>query len=403
MSAIPKALLRWYDKSARALPWRAPPGSRRRPDPYRVWLSEVMLQQTTVATVRPRYEAFLARWPNVEALAAAPLDDVLSEWAGLGYYARARNLHKCAVAVAGRGNFPDTEEGLRTLPGIGDYTAAAISAIAFDRRAVVMDGNIERVAARLFAIGTPLPKAKRELKAAIAAVWPLKRSGDFAQALMDLGASVCTPRAPKCLLCPITEQCEAREKGIAETLPVKAKKAAKPVRRGIVYALVNEHGEVLFERRPEKGLLGGMLGLPGTAWVEVAANSRRPPGAGAAGTRGPDPVLAMPRAGGAGEGSRVRDFVAPRDDGVFGGMANSKWRPAGTVTHTFTHFHLELDVMTARAPKGFRTERDQQWRAPGEARLPTVMRKAVERAIAFKDHSPAERTHKARIAYRAGR
>lgn len=373
-----EALLHWYGHNARALPWRTPPDSRRRPDPYRVWLSEVMLQQTTVATVRPRFEAFLARWPSVEALARAPLDDVLSEWAGLGYYARARNLHKCAVAVAARGGFPDTEDGLRALPGVGDYTAAAIAAIAFDRRAVVMDGNIERVAARLFAVETPLPKAKLELKAAIGSVWPRERSGDFAQALMDLGAGVCTPRAPKCLLCPLTEHCDARAKGIAETLPVKAKKAEKPVRRGVAFALVNDRGEVLFERRPEKGLLGGMLGLPGTAWVEASTPNLRHPEAGAAGTRGPSPALAIPRAGRSGDGSRVRDFVAPRDDDGACVFGVSSWRPAGTVTHTFTHFHLELDVMTALAPSGFRAGPDQQWLAPDRARLPTVMRKAVD-------------------------
>jgi A/G-specific adenine glycosylase len=378
MSAIPKALLRWYDKNARALPWRAPPGSAMRADPYRVWLSEVMLQQTTVATVTPRFEAFLARWPSVDALAAAPLDDVLSEWAGLGYYARARNLHKCAVAVAAHGRFPDTEDRLRALPGVGDYTAAAIAAIAFDRCAVVMDGNIERVAARLFAIETPLPKAKAELKAAIGAVWPAKRSGDFAQALMDFGAAVCTPRAPKCLLCPVTEHCKALAKGIAEKLPIKAKKAEKPVRRGVVYALVNERGEVLFERRPEKGLLGGMLGLPGTGWSEASNDRHRHPGAGAAGTRGPSPAPAIPRAGSSGDGSRVRDFVAPRDDGEACVFGIKKWRSAGTVAHTFTHFHLELDVMTARAPKEFFAGPDQQWLAPEEARLPTVMRKAVD-------------------------
>ena len=344
MSPDPKALLRWYDRNARTLPWRAPPGSARRPDPYRVWLSEVMLQQTTVATVGPRYERFLARWPSVEAMAGASLDEVLGEWAGLGYYARARNLHKCAVAVAALGRFPDTEEALRALPGVGDYTAAAIAAIAFDRRAVVMDGNIERVAARLFAIETPLPKAKGELKAAIGAIWPKKRSGDFAQALMDLGAGVCTPRAPKCLLCPLTEHCRARAKGIAEALPVKAKKGDKPLRRGVVYALVNDRGDVLFERRPEKGLLGGMLGLPGTAWVEQ-----------------PNPLPPF-----AGEGSL--------------------WRAAGTVRHTFTHFHLELEVMTARAPKAHRAEEGQMWLAPGEARLPTVMRKAVTRAVATSAH-----------------
>ncbi|MFN3960879.1 MAG: A/G-specific adenine glycosylase [Parvularculaceae bacterium] len=340
MPALSAALLKWYDASARDLPWRVGPQARKagaRPDPYRVWLSEVMLQQTTVATVRPRFDAFLARWPTVEALAAAPLDNVLSEWAGLGYYARARNLHKCAQAVAARGAFPDTEDGLRALPGIGDYTAAAVAAIAFDRRAVIMDGNIERVSARLFAIETPLPGAKPELKAAIGSVWPARRSGDFAQGLMDLGATVCAPRAPKCLLCPLSEHCEGRKRGIAGILPVKARKAGKPTRYGVAFALVNEKGEVLFERRPEKGLLGGMLGLPGTEWTEAPASSPQQKG-------------------------RVA------------------WRRAGTVRHTFTHFHLELEVMTAPAPNGRRAD-NELWLAPADARLPTVMKKAVERAL----------------------
>ncbi|MFZ5616057.1 MAG: A/G-specific adenine glycosylase, partial [Pseudomonadota bacterium] len=272
MPPIPQSLLKWYDANARELPWRVGPEARKageRPVPYRVWLSEIMLQQTTVATVRPRFNEFLARWPTVEAMAAASLDDVLGQWAGLGYYARARNLHKCAVEVARAGGFPKTEEELRALPGVGQYTAAAIAAIAFDAPAIVMDGNIERVAARLFAIKTPLPKAKAELKEAIGAVWPEKRSGDFAQALMDLGAGVCSPRNPKCLLCPLSAHCEARAKGIAESLPRKAKRPEKPLRRGIAYALVNSKGEILFERRPEKGLLGGMLGLPGTEWMSL--------------------------------------------------------------------------------------------------------------------------------------
>jgi len=337
MLALSSRLLRWYDANARDLPWRVGPAARRkgmRPDPYRVWLSEVMLQQTTVATVGPRFRAFIERWPRVEALAAAPLDDVLGEWAGLGYYARARNLHRCARTVAALGGFPDTEEELRALPGVGAYTAAAIAAIAFDRRAVVLDGNIERVAARVFAIATPLPKAKPELKAAIASVWPKSRSGDFAQGLMDLGALVCTPRAPKCPLCPLAEHCVARANGEAETLPAKAKKPAKPTRYGVVHALFNAKGELLFERRPEKGLLGGMLGLPGTEWDEKAK-----------------PLLPV---------GAVED-----------------WRRAGTVRHTFTHFHLELDVMTARAPVGFRAGCDQLWIRPEAARLPTVMKKAT--------------------------
>ncbi len=346
MSSIPQALLRWYDRNARELPWRVGPAARKRgerPDPYRVWLSEIMLQQTTVATVRGRFNEFVARWPTLEAIAAASLDDVLGEWAGLGYYARARNLHKCAVVVAGKGGFPDTEDELRALPGLGAYTAAAIAAIAFDRRAVVIDGNIERVTARLFVIETPLPKAKVALKAAIGSIWPKQRSGDFAQALMDLGATVCTPRGPKCLLCPVSDHCKARAAGIADSLPGKVERTAKPTRRGIAYALVNADGEMLFERRLEKGLLGGMLGLPGTEWMVKS------------------PVHAPPM--------------------------KAKWRSAGVVRHSFTHFHLELDVMVASLPASPRHKAgDDQgdsrlWLAPENARLPTVMRKAVAMSL----------------------
>lgn len=235
------------------------------------------------------------------------------------------------------GRFPKTEEELRALPGVGVYTAAAIAAIAYDERAVAMDGNIERVTARLFAIETPLRQAKAELREAIGAVWPNKRSGDFAQALMDLGAGVCTPRNPKCLLCPLSKHCKARAAGIADALPVKAKKTEKPTRRGVAYALINAKGEMLFERRPEKGLLGGMLGLPGTEWA-IGAPMSAPP-------------------------------------------IKAKWKAAGVVRHTFTHFHLELEVTTAAAPKAFRIGADQQWLAPDQARLPTVMKKAAIVAI----------------------
>ncbi|WP_207764682.1 A/G-specific adenine glycosylase [Hyphococcus luteus] len=338
---IPQALLRWYDANARDLPWRVAPKARKagaRPDPYAVWLSEIMLQQTTVATVAPRYREFLTRWPDVKAMAAAPLDDVLGEWAGLGYYARARNLHKCAVTVAEThgGFFPDTEEALRALPGIGAYTAAAIAAIAFDRRAIVIDGNIERVVSRLYAIDTPLPAAKAEIREKLEEIWPQKRSGDFAQGLMDLGASICRPKAPICLLCPVSSRCKAFKAGTQGNFPVKPAKKAKPNRVGAVFALVNAKGEMLFERRPEKGLLGGMLGLPGTEWKE-----------------------------------RIEADVfnaAP---------AQADWEKTGEATHTFTHFHLTLDVYAGAAPKGFRRASDQQWIKPEEARLPTVMKKAV--------------------------
>lgn len=364
MSAIPKALLEWYDANARVLPWRVGPAARKAgdwPDPYRVWLSEIMLQQTTVATVRPRFDDFLRRWPTIDAMAAAPLEDVLSEWAGLGYYARARNLHRCAVEIARRGAFPRTETELASLPGIGPYTAAAIAAIAFDEPAVVVDGNIERVSARLFAIETPLPRAKAEIRTAIGAVWPKKRSGDFAQGLMDLGATVCAPRSPKCSVCPLSSRCAAHANGIAEALPKKAKKAERPTRRGVAYALINAQGEILFERRPEKGLLGGMLGLPGSAW-----------------TASPSPVHGR---GVRGEGM---ECLAPSPPAPLplAGEGRKKWRHAGTVTHTFTHFHLELDVMIAAAPSSFRAGANHIWIRPEAARLPTVMKKATVIAIA---------------------
>jgi A/G-specific adenine glycosylase len=374
MSAIPRAVLKWYDANARDLPWRVGPAARKAgetPDPYKVWLSEIMLQQTTVATVAPRFEAFLARWPTVRTLAAAPPDAILSEWAGLGYYARARNLHRCAALVAERGDFPNTEEGLRALPGIGAYTAAAIAAIAFDRRAVVIDSNIERVTARLFAVETPLRKSKAEIRAAIGALWPKKRSGDFAQGLMDLGAMVCGPRNPNCGGCPLFAHCKARANGLAESLPRKAEKAERPTRCGAAYALVNRKGEMLFERRPEKGLLGGCLGLPCTEWVVSepplsAARTSPPQSRGRKTAAFPPPFT--------GEAS-----AKPTE----GGLANNAiWRRAGTVAHTFTHFRLELDVMTATAPKTFRATNGQRWLRPEEARLPSVMKKAVERALA---------------------
>lgn len=341
------AVLRWYDRHARELPWRIGPHARRageRPDPYRVWLSEIMLQQTTVATVRARYIEFLQQWPDVRAMACAEVDEILAAWAGLGYYARARNLHKCAQVIANDygGVFPDTPEELRALPGVGDYTAAAIAAIAFDRRAIVVDGNIERIVSRLFAIDTPLPAAKVEIRSYTDEIWPKSRHGDFAQALMDIGASVCRPKAPACMLCPMREACGAFEGATPERYPVKPAKKDKPNRRGIVYALVNSKGEILLEKRPDKGLLGGMLGLPGTPWQEEPLGSHQQ--------------------------------HAP---------ANVHWKSAGDIDHTFTHFHLALGVYIANAPKGFRRQQGQQWLSPERAKLPTVMRKAVDCACEF--------------------
>lgn len=338
------ALLDWYGQNARILPWRIGPeeiSAGEKPDPYHVWLSEIMLQQTTVAAVASRYVEFLERWPTVEAMAGAPVEDVLGQWAGLGYYARARNLHKCAVVIASEqgGNFPDTEEKLLELPGIGEYTAAAIAAIAFDKPAVVIDGNIARIVSRLFAIETQLPAAKPEIKRRTAQIWPAKRSGDFAQGLMDLGAGICKPKSPLCHECPISSVCDAYSLGLVERFPIKALRKVKPQRKGVVFALRNAKGEVLFERRPENGLLGAMLGLPGSPWAEEAS-----------------------------------------DDALVHKPVRADWALVGEVTHTFTHFHLALDVFIANAPQGFRRSVKQQWIAPNQARLPTVMKKAVELA-----------------------
>lgn len=333
-------LLDWYDRMARRLPWRTPPGSGERPDPYRVWLSEVMLQQTTVAAVKAYFEAFTARWPRVEALAAAEDAEVMAAWAGLGYYARARNLLACARTVAGAhgGRFPETEDRLRALPGVGPYTAAAVAAIAFDRPATVLDGNVERVMARLHAVEAPLPGAKETLRALAARLTPVERPGDYAQAVMDLGATICTPRALACGVCPWREPCLGRRRGIAAELPRKTAKPVKPMRFGIAYVAQRPDGSVLLETRPAKGLLGGMLGLPGTDWTAAAPAPRAP--------------------------------------------LSADWRGVGAeVRHTFTHFHLTLrvevaEVGAAAAPAG-------EWRAwteALEASLPTVMKKALRLA-----------------------
>ena len=295
-------LLNWYDRHARALPWRVPPGQGRA-DPYRVWLSEIMLQQTTVAAVKAYFERFTTLWPSVEALAAADDARVMAEWAGLGYYARARNLRACAreVAAAG-GRFPTDRAALQALPGIGPYTSAAIAAIAFDQPETVVDGNVERVVARLFAVETPLPAAKPELTRLAGTLTPQQRPGDFAQAMMDLGATICTPRSPACGICPLNDTCAARRAGIAAELPRRAPKAAKPQRQGVAWVVLNEDA-ILLEQRPPKGLLGGTLAFPSTGW----------------------------------DGS---DLPPPLD---------AEWQELGHVTHVFTHFALELQVMLAHA------------------------------------------------------
>lgn len=346
------ALLGWYDAHGRDLPWRAPPGGT--PDPYAVWLSEIMLQQTTVKAVTPYYAKFLARWPTVEALAAAPLDDVLSAWAGLGYYARARNLHACAKAVAHDlgGAFPAAEKELIKLPGIGAYTAAAIAAIAFNQKAAVVDGNVERVLARFCAVRTPLPKAKPELKAIAKRLAPETRPGDFAQAMMDLGATLCSPRSPVCALCPLKAQCEGHALGLETILPYREAKRAKPTRSGALFFALREDGAVLLRKRPSSGLLGGMTEIPGTPWKEAANDAR------------PDHLAQAP--------------------------IEADWLPvAGVVRHTFTHFHLELSVFAARV--GARAKLRASAR-PGDClwvqrrdlekqALPSVMRKVVAHAL----------------------
>lgn len=343
-------LLDWYDRNARSLPWRTGPAERKagaRPDPYRVWLSEVMLQQTTVAAVQPRFERFLERWPTVDMLAAAPLDAVLGEWAGLGYYARARNLHACAIAIAAvhNGRFPQDLASLRSLPGVGDYTAAAIAAIAFDQRAIVVDGNVERVMSRLFALEEAKPALKREAARVADAIWPQARSGDFAQALMDLGATICKPRAPECGRCPLAASCCARALGDPARFPLKPEKAARPQRYGIAYVLFDRSGRVLVERRPDGGLLGGMNGLPGGPWMEGAALEAPP--------------------------------------------AATGWTEAGVIDHVFTHFRLSLAVKAGAAPPRFRPRANMRFADPAEVRLPTVMRKALDRALGAREGGAA--------------
>ncbi len=335
--SISDALLGWYDRHRRELPWRARPGET--PDPYRVWLSEVMLQQTTVATVRPRFEAWVARWPDFASLAAASEAEVMAAWAGLGYYARARNLVAAAKAVVAdhHGAFPGTEAELRRLPGLGAYTAAAVAAIAFGERAVVVDANVERVVARLFAIATPLPAARPAIRAAADTITPDAGAGDFAQAMMDLGSAVCTPKRPRCLLCPLSPACRALAAGTPEAFPVKPAKKARPQRYGTVFWLARE-SEVWLVRRPDKGLLGGMRALPTGPWDDT------PPG--------------------------LED--AP---------AKTGWRLLNrTVSHGFTHFTLELALAKADAAGHLPNGPGEWWpvRELAAAGLPTVFARAAD-------------------------
>ena len=345
------ALLAWYDAERRDLPWRAK--RRQKPDPYHVWLSEIMLQQTTVKAVIPYFHRFLERWPDVLALAASPLDDVLAMWAGLGYYSRARNLHACAKVIAEQhgGEFPPTESVLADLPGIGPYTAAAIAAIAFKQKTTPVDGNIERVVSRLFAMRMPLPGAKREIKRLAATLTPSRRPGDFAQAMMDLGATVCTPKRPSCLMCPLQTDCHAHYLGIEATLPAKAAKTERPSRYGVAFVALREDGRVLLRRRAEAGLLGGMMEVPSTEW---------------------------------------RNEWVAGDDALASAPVLGDWWPVpGSVVHVFTHFRLELMVYRAIVP----VESELTlWSSPDQCRwvprrslhseaLPSLMRKVLSHGL----------------------
>ena len=345
-------LLDWYDQEARVLPWRYRPGVK--PNPYRVWLSEIMLQQTTVKAVIPYFGKFVRKWPSVRKLADAHLDDVLAAWAGLGYYSRARNLHRCAIAIRDQyhGKFPRDPALLAELPGVGPYTAAAIAAIAFDQKATVVDGNVERVIARYFAVGTPLPAAKPELRRLADTLTPDRRSGDFAQAMMDLGATVCTPRRPSCLMCPLTRTCTANRLGLADDLPRRVDRAERPLRQTAAFVALREDGHVLLRRRPPAGLLGGMMEVPSAPWDTTSP------------------------------GTRSLATYAP---------ISAKWlRIPGSVSHVFTHFRLEVAVYCAFVPEDaalnlwaepercrFVARRD----LPSEA-LPSVMRKIIAHALA---------------------
>ena len=340
---IGKTLLAWYDRERRDLPWRARPGASA--DPYAVWLSEIMLQQTTVAAVKAYYTRFLSLWPDVENLAAAPLEEVLKAWAGLGYYSRARNLHACAkkVMLDHGGEFPGSEAELRRLPGVGPYTAAAVAAIAFSQPAAVVDGNVERVTARLLALDTPLPAAKKPIAEFVARILPARRPGDFAQAMMDLGATVCTPRAPACMLCPLAPFCAARELK-PQDFPKKAAKKARPFRTGAVFVLRRADGALLVRRRPERGLLGGMTEFFGADWRE----------------------------------DRAEDWSRDAMRAASAPCPSADWRFVGDIDHVFTHFALRLSVHVAEAPGDFVASPEGFWLDGKDLRaaaLPSVMRK----------------------------
>jgi A/G-specific adenine glycosylase len=346
-----QALLDWYDRERRDLPWRSAPGVRA--DAYRVWLSEIMLQQTTVKAVTPYFEKFLSTWPSVSALAAANLDDVMAAWAGLGYYSRARNLHRCAQSVAGKygGKFPRKEAQLRELPGIGAYTAAAIAAIAFDEPATPVDGNVERVVARLFAVRQSIPTSRGALRRLAATLTPAQRPGDFAQAMMDLGATICTSKRPSCLMCPLQQDCHARAKGIETSLPAREKRGERPIRRGIAFLVLREDGQILLRRRPAAGLLAGMLEVPSSGW----ANDLPPI----------DQALR----------------VAP--------VRGDWWQVPGVIVHTFSHFRLELTVYRALVPVEstltfWADSQRCQWvprRGLDAQALPSLMRKVIAHAL----------------------
>ena len=341
----PESLLVWYDRHRRVLPWRARAGEAS--DPYRVWLSEIMLQQTTVAAVKPFYLRFLERFPTVESLAGAPADAVMQAWAGLGYYSRARNLHACAKAVVEEhgGRFPSTEAELLKLPGIGAYTAAAVAAIAFDRQAAAVDGNVERVLSRLYAVEAPLPGARPLIRSLTQALVPAERPGDFAQALMDLGATICTPRRPACALCPWMSPCLARAAGLQEAFPKKQRKESGPLRRGAAFVVLRADDTILLRTRPSQGLLGGMAEPPTSPWEPDYEPSRA--------------VLDAP--------------------------IEARWqRLPGIVRHVFTHFPLELTVLFAKVPRGTPAPEDMRW-APRmqlhEEALPGAMKKVLAHAF----------------------